>query len=576
MDLVSFAEIRDQLAAVDSQAGEVAKRAQELESQRAALETRKNAAGSDFDRRRAEVQQKKAPVDAALRAAHQKARTLESAIQQSAVRQSNVVAALAAVDHQLTLLTASATPQDAGKLASAQAQRQQLVAERSRLTAELESTQAELPAAKAECDRLAADNKQYQAQLDALDAERQSVLSPMLAELQRFAGELNELRQQANRLAGARTQSLQKLGEALYASGTTHPELAREMGEIAATDAALHGTQAALQASLAVSRALPSGTMLKFWSVVVLLPLLIIGLGVGGYVAWQWWQTKRDPTAGFSFTGSSPSLASSEISVVAPAAPMPCETAEDPADCYLERAWLVEELLGDLYTLEAARDVRTLPAALEALATGEPDVQLVALNILGQFASQPEVGAKAFPYLLADDVRLQKRAAEVLGRTRGEDFRRIARQYQQGHEGPNAAPAVPPSWRDPGAHGLAAYPNANRFPPADSARSIAFMSDDAVDRVMQYYTEKAGLPPTSFKCQMPAPRDRDSALLVPVPGGSAWWDAARCLVIEQRDSNPVRAVVAYREPVIKKTVVVLGWSPRVYPGLPDLRQLRMR
>jgi hypothetical protein len=50
---------------------------------------------------------------------------------------------------------------------------------------------------------------------------------------------------------------------------------------------------------------------------------------------------------------------------------------------------------------------------------------------------------------------------------------------------------------------------------------------------------------------------------------------ARFLVIEERDGLPVRAVVAYPEPMLGKTVVILGFSPTVYAGAADPRHVRL-
>ncbi len=56
---------------------------------------------------------------------------------------------------------------------------------------------------------------------------------------------------------------------------------------------------------------------------------------------------------------------------------------------------------------------------------------------------------------------------------------------------------------------------------------------------------------------------------MPLPGGSAW-------LIEEQNGVPVRAVLAYRESVIDRTIVVAGWSHEAYPGPADLRKLGSR
>ena len=332
----------------------------------------------------------------------------------------------------------------------------------------------------------------------------------------------------------------------------------------------------------------------------------------------------------------SPTQATSSDTPIASGAPGPCDRSPDPAGCFLDRAWLIEEILGDLYQLEGARDQRVVPAALDALATGEPDVQIVALRVIGPFAGAPGVGAKVLPWLLADDLRREEGAAKVLEQTGDAGLRRLGLQFAMGHQGDNRAPPLAGWWRDPARHGLSAYPNAKRYPPGDSARSIGLMTDDPVDRVLAHYREKTSPPPFSakdhqareqaklkrqadgFQQAMQSPeflqRQKDiqslmeqyqknpdpkilekvqklavvpgpelpkleqaGALDLPLPviDGSAPMSQAQFLVIEERAGVPLRAVVAYPEPALGKTVVILGFEPSVYAGTPDPRNVRL-
>jgi len=355
-------------------------------------------------------------------------------------------------------------------------------------------------------------------------------------------------------------------------------------------------------------------------------------LTVGCVVLLHWITSCRTGAPVQSPTASASGAATSTM----PGAPGPCDSAPDPAECFLQRAAVIEDLLGDLYELEAARDQRSVPAALDAVATGELDVQVVAFRVLAPFAGTPGVGAKVLPWLLADDPRREEGAAAVLGQTGDPGFRRLAAQFAQGHEGENKAPDLAGWWRDPSRHGLRAYPNATRFPPGDSARSIGLLTDDPVDRVLAHYQEKSSPPPfdaqayqqraqaaleaQSKKIQealqssqiverqkqiqalmeeyqktqdpkilekveklgqtaMPEPEKVDpGALALPLPtiDGGAPMSQARFLVIEERAGVPARAVVAYPEPAVGKTVVILGFDPKVYGGAADPRRVRLR
>lgn len=315
-----------------------------------------------------------------------------------------------------------------------------------------------------------------------------------------------------------------------------------------------------------------------------------------------------------------------------------CEAASDPVDCYLERAVLIEELLGDLYALEGSRDQRAVPAALEALDVDELDVQLLALSVLGPFADHEGVGAKVLPWLLADDSRREARAADVLARSKDPGLERLARQFAAGHGGEEAAPPLAGWWRDPQVHGISAYAGATRFPPGDSRRSIGLMTEDSVEKVLAFYGTGASTPALDVKAyqdkrnkldrlasskfeaalkapeflarqkrlddlikeyertkdpkvlakiarmdkedpiHLPAPFDATGALLMPLPPltGVAPMKDAKWLVLEERDGVPVRAIATYREPAVDRTVIVLGWSPTAYGGVPDRRTIRTR
>jgi hypothetical protein len=314
-----------------------------------------------------------------------------------------------------------------------------------------------------------------------------------------------------------------------------------------------------------------------------------------------------------------------------------CEAQEDPLDCYAERAALIEGLLGDLYALQSTRDKRGVPAALDALEIDEPDVQVVALDVLGPFASEPGVGAKVLPWLLADDPRREARAAEVLARTKDAGLERLAREYFEGHRGEHAAPPLAGYWRDPTPHGLAAYPGARRFPPGDSRRAIGLRTADDVEKVLAFYaagTTARPLDPkgyrdrrakaqqlvqSKFEAVLKSPeflarqkrlddlineykRTQDPKVLEkiarmdkddPIPLPKAF-DAvgalemplppleqepmkdARWLILEERDGVPARAIATWREPAIDETVIVLAWNPATHDGPPVRRTIRVR
>jgi hypothetical protein len=298
VDLSGFAGLCDQLTQLEGRAGELSASTQELEGQKASLESRQREETDKFDGQRKAVEEKKRPVDDSLRMARQREGEQQRATQRITARQASLAAELAAVEQKLAVLAAGAAPDQVSKLSAVQAKKQQLQGERSKLAEDLVQAQANLPPAKAEVERLSAESQRCEAEINRIEAERRTALSPILSELRRVEGQLATVRQQASVVAGARTERFKQLGQALYESKSAEPVLAPGIEQIAATDRARGATQAALEASFGLTRTMLPGTMLKFWSTVVLLPVLLIGLGFGVYAGWAWWQERHHAAEG--------------------------------------------------------------------------------------------------------------------------------------------------------------------------------------------------------------------------------------------------------------------------------------
>jgi predicted nucleic acid-binding Zn-ribbon protein len=292
IDLSGFAEFRDRIGQLDRQAGELSARLQALDASKAGLEARQREETAKFDAQHQGVEQQKAPVDAALRGAQQNQAGGERAVQQSAARLSKVVAELAALEQQAAALAAAPPSPQPNQMAAVQARREQLAAERAALTGQVEQWQTALPGLKAEVDRLTQESGRFQAEIDRIEAERRAVLAPILAEMKRVSGETASVRQQATATSGEQTEQFRQLGLALFSKGSTEPALAPLMEQTASASSAGFATQQALDSSLSLTRAMPRGTMWKFWTVAVVVPVLIVAAAVGGYAGWSWWRER--------------------------------------------------------------------------------------------------------------------------------------------------------------------------------------------------------------------------------------------------------------------------------------------
>jgi hypothetical protein len=130
--------------------------------------------------------------------------------------------------------------------------------------------------------------------------------------------------QQASAVQRERADSFRSLGFALYESPVRSPAIEEHALRVTAVDRARTETEAALETSFAETRSLPRGTMLKLWSVLVGVPLLLTGVGI----AIHHYATRRAaPVAAPTRTPAA------HVPARAPAAPAPvgrCEYRSPP------------------------------------------------------------------------------------------------------------------------------------------------------------------------------------------------------------------------------------------------------
>lgn len=273
VDLSAFAELRDRLTALDTRAGEISQTASKLESEKSAREQERRAALETFSGRRHDVEEEKTPVDAALRVGRSRRTECAQTIAQAEARLAKIPGELAALEGGAA---APGQPNPA-----AQERRSRLTSEQTDLEAKLATARAALPGLSAEESRLAAESQQYAGQIAAIDGEQKAALAKIDAELSRVQSELRGASQQASATEKDRGETFGSLGLGLYDSGTSVPALAEHVARVAAIDGARADTESALNSSLTLTGSLAPGTMAKFWGVLLGVPLLLAGLGVG-------------------------------------------------------------------------------------------------------------------------------------------------------------------------------------------------------------------------------------------------------------------------------------------------------
>lgn len=293
VDLAGFPELSAQLRQLETRSGELSATTKSLESERATLEEKRRAEVARFDNDRRGVEEKKRPVDEALRAARQRQAEQEQAVRRLENRLAALPKELAGLEQQLAALTASAAPDRAAKAAAAETRRQQLQAEQAQATAQLPKAKEPLPGLLAEAGRLQEESQRYTAEMNRIENERRTALAAVEAELNRVRGQLSTTASETGTVEKERSERFTQLGLGLYEQKVAQPALADGQKVVAAIDQERAASRAALEASLAQTQLMPGGTMLKFAAVLLLVPLLLVGAGVGGYLGWTWWSERQ-------------------------------------------------------------------------------------------------------------------------------------------------------------------------------------------------------------------------------------------------------------------------------------------
>ena len=285
--LADFPELNQQLQGLDARTDELTRATQKLESEKASVEEQRRAEVARFDAQRRAIEENKRPVDAALREAVQKQGAADREVKRLEGRLAAIAGEMAALEKQ------AATPVAPGQTPSVPAvesKRQPLLTEQSQVSVELARAKDALQSALPEVNRLKEESQRYANEITKAEAERKAALAQIDSSLNRLGGELQAAAQQAAAAAQERHNRFLLLGQGLYERKRDEPALAEAVRQAEQVEQGLGSTAASLRASLALTAALPRGTMLKFTVTLVLVPLVLIGLLYGAYVGWTRWR----------------------------------------------------------------------------------------------------------------------------------------------------------------------------------------------------------------------------------------------------------------------------------------------
>jgi len=304
-----------------------------------------------------------------------------------------------------------------------------------------------------------------------------------------------------------------------------------------------------------------------------------------------------------------------------------CPEEEDPSlECEWLRGLVVADVVQALEEIEDSRDQRGVEEALAALdLEDEPEILVAAGRILGRFPDTPGIAEKVTPLLLYSPyLQVQQFAANLLSRNPDPVAAAMGSQWSSNHgalytdEPYTELPGIPAHYSD---MDFPEYPDAERYTPADSDRSVgwrvaatptevsAWLAEDLDVEAMSYEqwvqrssaeimagyqsmmdqpqaTQLQQLTTEYMQNQDPAllekiqqlqaemevvsrklQEDTDKALtnVLTPPGGAAPEDVYY-LIAEEKDGHVARAILVYRHTGAERTVMQMAWNLGDYPA----------
>jgi hypothetical protein len=495
-DLSAFPDLREQLLRLDQRQGELAATSSKLQTERAALESKRTAEIERFDSLSRPALAKKTETESALKAARSRLNDSNRAIGAIESRSARLAADLARLE----------APGAAG-----QPSREQLEAEQKTLSEQLAIAQPARESQTAEVAALESESRRCREELARIDEERKAALSPIDADLRRIEQESRGTSRESTDVGREQKDGLTALGAALYEPKSEEASLAEFVQAVATIDAARAQTQTGLDASLALTSAMPARTMLKFWAT-PLLTLTIIALGAWVVLSF-FSEPQPAPYAGFGEPESAVGIWGSRrpTSAVETGGISAARREESRKDAIVEeflrspgdgskRQAAIATLEADLMTLGSSANRAHLPHLRKILEGGEPELRAAAAHAVGMIRP----GDSETPALLAalnDPVpEVRNAALSALGQMRDDPSAQLlVRRVQMGERSRTRAAGQrfqAETAADARRLGMPVYPGATFLHYASDLEigRAAFSTEDPVEQVLDFFGSKAGHP----------------------------------------------------------------------------------
>ena len=285
IDLSEFTELSAQIKSVVARTGELAATTQKLEGEKAAVEEKRRGEVARFDAQRKALDDLKRPVDTALRDLSQKQSAQERETQRMESRLAAIAGELAVIEKQAAT---PAPPGQAPQTAPLDTKRQQLLTEQSQHSVALPQARQALRSMGPEIERSKQESQRLLNEITKAESERKASLAQVDASLDRLRSELRATGEQSAAADKERHNRFVQLGQGVYEKKKSEPALAGAVQEVQKVEGELASAAGSLRDSLALTQAMPRGTMAKFLLTLVGTPLLIIGLIYGGLFVWEY------------------------------------------------------------------------------------------------------------------------------------------------------------------------------------------------------------------------------------------------------------------------------------------------
>ncbi|MFB3902992.1 MAG: HEAT repeat domain-containing protein [Acidobacteriota bacterium] len=487
IDLENYADLRDQLHRLDERAGQLAARSGELQAQAASLQSRRAAELARFDQQSRPVLQKKTETDTALRNARARLSETERAIN----------------SHQARLKWLTDELARTAQTPGGQVPREPLLAEQKAVSDQLTAVVPVREALAAEVNALSEESRRLAEEISRIEAERKSTLAPIEAELRRVQQESQGATREISDVGREQSDRFTELGAALYGQKVRHPALEEPAQAVEALDRSQADIRAALDASLALTQAMPRWTMLKLAALSLLLLVVAAGV-VGVFLA----LTGESPeSSGRVLQHLTRRLSPGQPADVADGAVAAEESRKDeivraflrdPGD-ESKRRQAVEILENDVMTVGSTADRGHVPYLIKILQRGAPELRAAAGHAIGMIGPAPSELSVLLESLNDPVPGVREGALAALEQLRDDSARLLIRRIHLGArhtERQSRERFRPQTVPDFKRLGVPIYEGASYLYYASDPEigRAAFVTDAPLQKVLDYYCSRSGRP----------------------------------------------------------------------------------